>query len=259
MEELLDVAVSAARAAGAVALRWQARLGDLTVEHKGGPGDLVSEADREAELAARAVLEAARPDDAVVGEEAAATGGSSGVRWYVDPVDGTTNFLYGRDDWCVSVAAWRDGVPVAAAVLEPVPGRLTTATAGGGAWCDGVRLQVRRPPSLDLAVVELGLGRARQRERAGELFGLLVPRVRDVRRGGSAALALTNVAVGRADAVWSPGLQPWDLAAGVLLVQEAGGVVGDLDGPADGLPSDVLAGDPGVVDALRPLLRQAYR
>ena len=239
-------------------MRWRARLRELTVEHKSGPGDLVSEADRDAEQAARAVLSRRRPEDAVVGEEGAPTAGASGVQWYVDPIDGTTNYLYGRDDWCVSVAAWRDGAALAAVVLEPVTCRLTTATAGGGAWCDGVRLQVRRPPSLDLAVVELGLGRRDRRSRAGQVVGALVPRVRDVRRGGSAAIALANVALGRADAVWSPGLQTWDMAAGVLLVTEAGGVVGDLDRTVDGMPAsgEVLAGDADLVDALRPLLQQ---
>lgn len=259
-EELLDVAVETARAAAAVALGWRERLLELTVEHKSGPGDLVSEADRDAEQAARQVLARRRPDDGVVGEEAEATRGSSGVDWYVDPVDGTTNYLYGRDDWCVSVGAWRDGRPVAGVVLEPVTGRTSSATAGGGAWCDGQRLSVRRPPSLELAVVELGLGRGARRAGSGRVVGTLVPRLRDVRRGGSAAIALANVAQGRADAVWSPGLLPWDLAAGVLLVTEAGGVVGDLDGPVDGMPAsgEVLAGDAALVEALRPLLVQAY-
>lgn len=256
MDDLLATAVATARAAAEVALRWRARPGGPRVEEKTGPGDLVSQADREAEQAARAVLAARRPDDAVVGEEADDTAGSSGVCWYVDPIDGTTNYLYGRDDWCVSVAAWRGGTPLVGVVLEPVPDRTTTATAGAGAWCDGVRLQVRRPASLSQAVVELGLGRGERRARAGRLLAALDPQVRDVRRGGSAAIALANVARGCSDAVWSPGLQPWDLAAGVLLVTEAGGVVTDLaGGPPVG---EVLGGEPGVVEALRPLLQDAY-
>ncbi|MCW2778437.1 MAG: hypothetical protein JWN17_2162, partial [Frankiales bacterium] len=260
LPDLLAVAVDTARAAGAVARRHQGDLAALTVEHKSGPSDLVSQADREAEQAARAVLADRRPDDAVVGEESAATDGTSGVAWHVDPIDGTTNYLYGRDDWCVSVAAWQDGRALVGVVLEPVTDRLTTATAGGGAWCRGVRLQVRRPSSLEETVVELGLGRASRRAAAGRVFGELVPRVRDVRRGGSAAIALANVALGRADAVWSPGLQTWDLAAGVLLVVEAGGVVHDLDGAVDGMPAsgEVLAGDAATVARLRPLLQAAY-
>ena len=259
MDTLLDVAVQTARAAGDVALAWTRRSG-LEVEHKSGPSDLVSQADRDAEHAAREVLSRLRPDDAVVGEEAAATAGSTGVSWYVDPIDGTTNYLYGRDDWCVSVAAVVDGLTVAAAVLEPVPGRLTTAVPGGGTRCDGERVQVRRPPSLSVAVLELGLGRGERRARAGSVYGAVVPRLRDVRRGGSAAIALANVARGRADAVWNPGLQPWDMAAGVLLVIEAGGVVGDLDALTAGMPAsgEVLAGDAATVEALRALLQQAY-
>ncbi len=131
---------------------------------------------------------------------------------------------------------------------------------GGGTHCDGVRVQVRRPPSLGVAVLELGLGRGERRARAGSVYGTVVPRLRDVRRGGSAAIALANVARGRADAVWNPGLQPWDMAAGVLLVTEAGGVVGDLDGLTGAMPAsgEVLAGDAATVEALRPLLVQAY-
>ncbi|MCW2605864.1 MAG: hypothetical protein JWO60_557 [Frankiales bacterium] len=256
MDDLLQTAVETARAAAEVALRWRARPGGLRIEEKTGPGDLVSQADREAELAARRVLADRRPDDAVVGEEAPSTAGTSGVDWYVDPIDGTTNYLYGRDDWCVSVAAWRGSDPLVGVVLEPVLDRLTTASAGAGAWCDGVRLQVRRPSALAQSVVELGLGRGERRARAGRLLTTLDPQVRDVRRGGSAAIALANVARGCSDVVWSPGLQPWDLAAGVLLVVEAGGVVTDLaGGPPVG---EVLGGEAGVVEALRPLLQQVY-
>jgi myo-inositol-1(or 4)-monophosphatase len=256
---LLAVALEAARAAAAVAMHWRERLPQLHVEEKSGPSDLVSRADREAETAAREVLARQRPDDGVHGEEAGETPGTSGTVWLVDPIDGTTNYLYGRDDWCVSVAAVRDGRSLAAVVLEPVLDRATTAVAGQGAYADGVRLAVRRPAELALAVVDLGLGRAERRARAGDVVGALVPRLRDVRRGGSAAIALANVARGRSDATWSPGLQPWDLAAGVLLVAEAGGEVGDLDGPVEGLPGDeVLAGAPEVCAALRPLLAGAY-
>jgi myo-inositol-1(or 4)-monophosphatase len=258
-DALLAVALEAARAAGAVAMHWRARLPQLQVEEKTGPSDLVSRADREAETAAREVLSRRRPDDGVHGEEAGLTPGTSGTVWFVDPIDGTTNYVYGRDDWCVSVAAVRDGRSVAAVVLEPVLDRATTAVLGQGAHCDGERLAVRTPGELGLAVVDLGLGRAARRARAGEVVGALVPRVRDVRRGGSAAIALANVARGRSDATWSPGLQPWDLAAGVLLVAEAGGEVGDLDGPVDGLPSEeVLAGAPALCAALRPLIAGAY-
>ncbi len=256
VDELLQTAVETAQAAATVAMRWRARPGGLRIEEKTGPGDLVSQADREAEQAARAVLAARRPDDAVVGEEDAPTPGTSGIDWYVDPIDGTTNYLYGRDDWCVSVAAWDGDRPLVGVVLEPVLNRLTTATAGAGAWSGGQRLRVRRPPSLAQAVVELGLGRGERRAHAGRVLAALDPRVRDVRRGGSAAIALANVARGCSDVVWSPGLQPWDLAAGVLLITEAGGVVTDLaGGPPVG---EVLAGEAGVVEALRPLLQRAY-
>ncbi|MDP9434428.1 MAG: inositol monophosphatase, partial [Actinomycetota bacterium] len=174
LDALLEVAVEAARAAGEAAMGWWARghgPGDrLQVEEKTGPGDLVSQADRDAEQAIRDVLARRRPDDAVLGEETGSTAGRSGVRWVVDPVDGTTNYVYGRTEWCVSVAAVddRDGRLLAGAVLEPAVGdRLTAARLGGGTTCDGHPVRVRRPESLALAVVELGLGRAAQRRRAG--------------------------------------------------------------------------------------------
>lgn len=255
--ELLEVAVEAAQAGGQVALGWQARLAELVVEEKTGPADLVSRADREAEAAVLAVLQRARPDDAVLGEESGTRAGTSDVQWVVDPVDGTTNFLYGRADWAVSVAAVSGRTALAGVVLEPVTGRATTAARGGGTWCEGTRCRVS-DVALPAAVVDLGLGRPPTRSRAGALFDALVPRARDVRRGGSAAIALASVATGRVDACWSPDLQPWDTAAGVLLVREAGGVVGDLAGLRDDAPRHVLAGGARVVEQLRPLLREVY-
>jgi myo-inositol-1(or 4)-monophosphatase len=264
LDLLLAVACEAAEAAGRVALRWQARLGELDVEEKSGPGDLVSAADRDAERAVREVLTRRRPDDPVLGEEGGAATGSGGVRWVVDPVDGTTNFLYGRDDWTVSVAAVdaADGRVLAGVVAEPVAGRVTSARAGGGTSCDGRRVHVLQPGDLAHAMVELGLGRGADRARAGRLLDALVPRCRDVRRVGSAARALAQVATGRVDASWGPDLQPWDCAAGVLLVTEAGGVVGDLDGPVTaGIPrsGSVLAAPAGLFEQLRALLSDVYR
>lgn len=262
LDELLDTAYEVARAAGAVALGWRGRS-TLLVEQKTGPGDLVSQADREAEQAARQVLSRRRPDDAVTGEEAGAVAGTAGISWLVDPIDGTTNYLYGRDDWAVSVAAVddTDGRVLAAVVSEPAVGRVTGARLGGGTWCDGTQVHVLDPDRLDHVMVDLGLGRADRRSRSGDLVATLVPLLRDVRRGGSAAVGLASVATGRVDASWGPGLQPWDGAAGLLLVSEAGGVVGDLDGPAaGGIPAsgDVLAAGPAVFEALRSLLLAAY-
>lgn len=267
LDELLGVAGQAAQAGAAVALAWRERAGELTVEQKSGPGDLVSQADRESEDAVRALLAHRRPDDAVLGEEHGAdTAQPGGLVWVVDPIDGTTNYLYGRNEWAVSVAVCEvaaDGQPgqvLAGVVTEPAVHHTTAARLGGGTTGNGRPVRVLPTSELALAVVDLGLGRAARRARAGALYAELVPRVRDVRRSGSAASALAQVATGRAEACWSPDLAPWDLAAGVLLVREAGGTVGDLDGVvAGGLPPrDVLASGPALFDPLRRLLRGVY-
>lgn len=257
LDELLSVAREAALAGARTALDWRTR--ELLVEEKAGPDDLVSQADRDAERAIRAVLARHRPDDAVLGEEDGVSAGTGRVRWVVDPIDGTTNYLYGRPDWAVSVAAAdaADGTLLAGVVVEPVLGRTTEARLGGGTAADGIPVPALGGHDLSRALVELNLGRPAQRALAGRVIDALVPRVRDVRRGGSAAVALAQVATGRADAVWAPGLQPWDCAAGVLLVQEAGGTTGDLDGPVPGTwpaRGDVLAASDPLWTALREVL-----
>jgi myo-inositol-1(or 4)-monophosphatase len=268
LDDLLDIACAAARAGAEVALTWWGRADELRIEEKAAADDLVSQADRDAERAVRALLGQRRPDDGVLGEEGGSTTGRSGVRWIVDPIDGTTNYLYGRPDWAVSVAAARiaDGRLLAAAVAEPALRRLTGARLGGGIQgggpqTSGWRMPADRVPELCHAIIELNLGREDQKAHAGRMVDALVPRVRDVRRGGSAASALAQLATGRADAVWAPGLQPWDCAAGVLLAGEAGHVVGDLTGPSKGTwPSsgDVLAAPPALWEPLRTLLAGVY-
>jgi myo-inositol-1(or 4)-monophosphatase len=261
---LLGAAREAAAAGAEVALAWRRRLGELEIEEKAASDDLVSAADRDAERAIVSVLAALRPDDAILGEELGGRGGSSGIRWLVDPIDGTTNYLYDRADWAVSVAAVdeHDGRILAGVVAEPVLDRITMASIGGGTWSDGgERRQCRRRGDLSRALVEINLGRGSQRADAASLVEQLRPRVRDLRRGGSAAAALAQVADGRADAYWGPGLQPWDGAAGALLVSEAGGTVGDLGGPSEGewpRSGDVLACAPGLWKPLRELLARVY-
>jgi fructose-1,6-bisphosphatase/inositol monophosphatase family enzyme len=261
--ELVDVARMAATAGAGVAMRWWADHTRLEVKQKRGPRDLVSKADHETEAEIRKVLRQLRPDDSVLGEEGGLIDGTSGIRWIIDPIDGTTSYLYGRPDWAVSVAAVRcsDETIVAGAVVEPVAGWTTCAQRGGGTYLNDRRVRVNDVVSLDHALVEINFGRDDQREVAGEMVHELATRVRDLRRGGSAASALAHVATGRADAVWSPGLQPWDCAAGVLLVEEAGGSVGDLREMAAGLwpnSGDVLAANPALLRALRGILEPIY-
>ncbi|GHD51192.1 inositol monophosphatase family protein [Streptomyces galbus] len=257
--DLLGLAREAARAGARTATSWLDRAHRLLVEEKAGPDDLVSQADRDTERAVRDVLAAHRPHDAVLGEEEGTTVGGGRVRWVVDPIDGTTNYLYGRPDWAVSVAAVdTDGDRLlAGVVIEPALGLLTEARAGARTVADGTPVAPLRQHDLGRALVELNFGRPDQRQRAGPTVGALLPRVRDLRRGGSAAAALAQVASGRADALWAPGLQPWDCAAGVLLVQQAGGTVGDLGGPTPGTwphSGDVLAAPPALWRPLRALL-----
>ena len=259
---LLAVARAAADAGAEVAAGWFRRLDALQVSEKAASDDLVSRADTETEAAVLAVLRRDRPDDAFLGEETGSTDGTSGIRWVVDPIDGTTNYLYGRTDWAVSVAAMDGtGRVLAGVVAEPAIGRVTEASAGGGTWAEGARLPRLEQSDLSRALVELNLGRPAQKPYAGRLLDALVPHVRDVRRGGSAAAALAQVATGRADAAWLPGLQAWDCAAGILLVAEVSGTVGDLGGPTPGcVPAsgDVLAAPAALWEPLRQLLSPVY-
>jgi len=263
-DQLLRVARVAALAGAEVATTWRRRRAELEVEEKAAPDDLVSQADRDTEAAIRARLAKIRPEDGILGEEDGYARGAGGIRWLIDPIDGTTNYLYGRPDWAVSVAAVREEErqTLVGVVVEPDLGRMTEARRGGGAWTDGRRLRCRPGGELLRALVEVNWGREAQRERAADLVRALGPRVRDIRRGGSAASALVQVADGRADAYWGPGLQPWDGAAGVLIASEAGGAVGDLDGTNGGdWPSsgNVLAAAPAIWEPLREILRRVHR
>jgi myo-inositol-1(or 4)-monophosphatase len=262
--ELLALARQATEAGVEVASAWFRRREELQVEEKAAADDLVSQADRDTEAAIRAVLAQARPQDGVLGEEDGMTLGASAIHWLIDPIDGTTNYLYGRPDWAVSVAAvhMASSRTLVGVVAEPALGKTTEASRGTGAWSDGRRLRRWDTVDLERALVEVNWGRLEQRHLAADLLQALVPRVRDVRRGGSAAAALVQVADGRADAYWGPGLQAWDGAAGALIVAEAGGEVGDLerttggDWPAGG---DVLAAAPSLWEPLREILRPVYR
>jgi myo-inositol-1(or 4)-monophosphatase len=262
--ELLAVGRAATAAGVEVASAWQRRREELRVEEKAASDDLVSQADRDTEAAIREVLRELRPGDAIRGEEGGMTAGDTGIHWLIDPIDGTTNYLYGRPDWAVSVAAVRsaDSRTLAGVVSEPALGRTAEAALGEGAWSDGRALRRQQPVDLERALVEVNLGRPAQRDHAGDLLRALVPRVRDVRRGGSAASALVQVADGRADAYWGPGLQAWDGAAGALIAGEAGATVGDLDTATEGdwpPGGDVLAAVPSLWEPLCEALRGVYR
>jgi myo-inositol-1(or 4)-monophosphatase len=242
-EELLATARAAAAEAGRLLVDGRPeRLG--VAQTKSSPTDVVTEMDTAAERAIRAAILGRRPDDGFLGEEGGSDPGVSGVRWVVDPIDGTVNYLYGLPQWAVSIGAEVDGVPVAGVVLAPQLGEEYTAVRGGGAWLDGKRLQVREPEDLSRALVATGFGyRAERRAVQGRIVGGLLPRVRDIRRGGSAALDLCAVAVGRVDGYFERGTHDWDRAAGRLVATEAGAVVEGFHG-APASEEMVLAAGP---------------
>ena len=256
---LLDLAREAARRAGA--LLRDGRPADLGVHAtKSSQNDVVTEMDLAAQRLIVDFLAERRPADTFLAEEgeaarAASEGApSQGVRWIVDPLDGTVNYLYGLPSWAVSIAAEVDGEVVAAVVEAPMRRETFHAVRGGGAWLGDRRLACRPAPPLDQALVGTGFSYlAERRERQAEVVRQLITRVRDIRRSGSAALDLCDVAAGRLDGYYERGLNPWDYAAGDLVVREAGGHTGGRPGEPLG-PGLAVAASPGVFGELQPLL-----
>ncbi|MEM9291828.1 MAG: inositol monophosphatase family protein [Acidobacteriota bacterium] len=254
-EELLEVAILAARRAGA--LQQEAfRDQSLEVGEK-GRNDFVTEVDRESERRIVETLQRRFPDHAVLGEEGGWVAGyeesakaSGSVRWIVDPLDGTTNFIQGLPYFCVSIACEVEGELEAACILDPIRGDLFSARRGAGAFLGSRRLRIERESGVDGAFLATGFP-----FRAGESvldpylqsFRTLSLRVRGMRRCGAAALDLANTAAGIFDGFWEFRLSAWDVAAGVLLIREAGGVVSDVEGGQNFLETgDILAGAPAV-------------
>ncbi|MDJ1130844.1 inositol monophosphatase family protein [Streptomyces iconiensis] len=253
--ELLGLAQEAALRAGTF-LR-DGRPADLGVAAtKTSPIDVVTEMDVASEKLITGFLAEHRPDDGFLGEEGAESEGSSGVRWVIDPVDGTVNYLYGRPEWAVSIAAEHHGERVVGVVAAPLRGETCHAVLGQGAYLNGLRLSCRPSPPLDQALIGTGFGYITERRVAqAAVAQRLIPRVRDIRRGGSAAIDLCDVASGRLDGFYERGLNPWDLAAGDLIAREAGARTGGRAGlPADG--DLTVAASPGVFEVLQPLLEE---
>jgi myo-inositol-1(or 4)-monophosphatase len=228
--------------------------GRATATSKSTATDMVSEMDRAAERLIVDALLTARPDDGILGEEGAARPGTSGLRWVVDPLDGTTNYLYGLAGWNVSIAVEDAEGVVAGAVADGVRGEIFTARRGGGAFLDGSPIRCSEADDLATALVGTGFGYDAERRRAqGAVVGALLPQVRDIRRLGAAALDLCAVACGRLDAYYEHGLSWWDLAAGALIATESGATLAPLNAEAvtDG---SVIASAPGIATSLRNTL-----
>jgi myo-inositol-1(or 4)-monophosphatase len=261
--ELLELAIATARAAAELVARGRASAADH-VDVKSSPTDVVTAVDKASEELIVGRLLGARPDDGLLGEEGADRAGTSGVRWVVDPIDGTVNFLYGLPPYAVSIAAEVDGEVRAGAVLEVASGELFTATRGGGAFLsspahpDPVRLTAGGPASLEQTLVGTGFSyEVEQRRGQGAVVARLITRVRDIRRNGSSAVDLCSVAAGRIDAYYELGLKPWDHAAAALVAVEAGAVLTGLAGRPFADPMAVAAA-PSIAGPFLALLEELH-
>jgi myo-inositol-1(or 4)-monophosphatase len=253
----LSAAIDAARAAGAVIREGALNRGSLAIERK-TVNDFVSIVDKGAERIIIDTLAARYPDHAFRAEESGAAGASR-YTWVIDPLDGTTNFLHGIPYYCVSVALQIDDTVVVGVIFDPTSGRLFTAMRGHGAYLDGARIHVSGRPSLTEAVLGTGLPFKDWHYLDDYLASLriIMQRCAGIRRPGAAALDLAYVSAGWTDGHWEKGLNPWDVAAGSLLVQEAGGVVSTFSGNSAFVSSgQIVAGAPGVHAELVDVLKR---
>ncbi|GAB3672346.1 inositol monophosphatase family protein [Saccharopolyspora tripterygii] len=257
---LSEVAVRIAREAAELARTVRDEAVTEGVDTKSTETDVVTMGDRAVERLVRERLAELRPGESVLGEEEGGDGALDGLRWVVDPIDGTVNYLYGFPFYAVSLAAQVDGRSVAGAVVEPVSGRVWSAAAGHGALLDGEPLRVSGSHRLDLALVGTGFAYAVQRRTAqSRVVTELLGQVRDIRRAGAASLDLCAVAAGWLDATYEVGLNRWDWAAGALIAEEAGATLRLPEkGSADGLGDEMLVcATPGIAEGLTGALRAA--
>jgi myo-inositol-1(or 4)-monophosphatase len=252
LDDLLAAAVAAAHGAARI---LKPRFGHTRADPvtKSSPTDMVSEMDRAAEAHIDHTLAQRRPGDAVVGEEGTWRSGTSGIRWIIDPLDGTTNYLFGVPAYAVSVAAESADQVLVGVVVDPSRGETWTAVTGRGSTCNGRRLRLTAGGrSLADSLVATGFSYLPDRRATqARVLTTVLPAVRDIRRFGSAALDLCWVAAGRVDAFYEWGLQPWDRAAGVLVATEAGAEADDLSG------GTLMTAAPGLLAPLRALLENA--
>jgi myo-inositol-1(or 4)-monophosphatase len=259
---LLNVMVAAAQKAARGLIRDLGELEHLQVSRK-GPADFVSKADRKAESVLRGELTKARPAYGLLMEESGAVAGTdTSNRWVIDPLDGTTNFLHGIPHFCISIALERDGDPFAGVIYSPIHDEMFVAEKGSGAYLNGRRLRVSARRRIDDAIFATGipfLGIPDHDLFVRQLRAVMAISA-GVRRFGSAALDLAYVAAGRYDGYWENGLNPWDVAAGIVLVREAGGFVSDISGGNRMLAGDgILAANSELHGFLVRLLQEAAR
>lgn len=259
MHPLANIAVAAARAAGNVMMRHLRQGRPLDVEIK-GRNDFVTHVDREAEAAVIDTIRRAHPDHAILAEESGRTQGRrSDVEWIVDPIDGTTNYIRHIPHFAVSIAASVRGQVEHGIIYDPFKEELFAASRGRGASLDNRRIRVSKTTHFDMALLATGFAYQRHHgiDEHFEVFRTVLESCGDVRRGGSAALDLAYVAAGRLDGYWEANLKPWDTAAGLLLVREAGGVASDFGDGDPQATGSVIAGTPKVQARLREIVRRA--
>ena len=260
MHPTLNIAVKAARRAATVINRASTQLDLLTVQSK-SPNDFVTEIDRAAEQAIIEVLRDAFPGHGILAEESGESGPESEFTWIIDPLDGTTNFIHGLPQYAVSIAQTKNGVLEHAVVYDPNTNEMFTASRGAGAFLNDRRIRVSRRTRLNEALIGTGFPFRRfdHVDAYLAMFKELTQRTAGIRRPGAASLDLAYVAAGRFDGFWEMGLSPWDMAAGALLIQEAGGLVSDLSGEANYLTTgNLVAGTPKIFGQLLPII-QAWR
>ena len=250
---MANMALRAARQAGQIILRAMDRIDRLEIEQK-GRGDFVSNIDKEAESAIIEILHSAYPEHGILGEEHGESFSSDEYTWVIDPLDGTTNFLKGIPHFCVSIALMKGPQFEHAVIVDPVRNEEFIASRGYGAQLNGKRMRVSAIDKLASALLNTGIPPGSIPKHLDAYMGMLKSFTRDcqaLRRSGSAALDLAYVAAGRADGFWEIGLKSWDIAAGVLLVREAGGFVGDLNGGDDFFSTgNIVAANPKVFKAM---------
>nr|WP_223208061.1 inositol monophosphatase family protein [Actinopolyspora erythraea] len=255
---LRATSVTVAREAAELALTMRSEIATTgVVATKSTETDVVTAADRAVEKLIRERLSELRPDEPVLGEEEGGAAAEDGLRWVVDPIDGTVNYLYGYPNYAVSIAVQLDGASLAGAVVEPCSGRVWSAAAGQGAELDGRPLRVSDSGRLDLALLGTGFSYLRQRRiRQASLLRELLGEIRDIRRGGAASLELCAVAAGWLDGYYEHGLSRWDWAAGALIAAEAGARLRlPGEGTTDGLGDEaILCASPGIADELTAVL-----
>jgi myo-inositol-1(or 4)-monophosphatase len=254
-DQLLDLATRMAQAAGT--LIAEALHRPRTLDVKSSATDLVTEMDRAAEDLIVGMIDAERPGDGILGEEGTSRPSTTGVRWVIDPIDGTTNYVYRHPFFSVSIGCERDGQTVAGAVSVPMLGELYTGVLGGGAFRNGEPIRVSNETDLHRALVGVGFGyKPEYRAVQGARAAALISRIREIRRGGSAAIDLCFVADGRLDAYYEDGLNPWDESAGLLIASEAGAAfVKELLRNGPGGRPVLIIGTPGIHQALLDELR----